>query len=244
MFSLYTGLTIEDSYIGLGIGILVFFSFFGFFITAKYKEKNTILNLFFYLLLSVSLFIFCLSFYWRSFGPFLEVPHIYHEEIFIPCIGAIAIMFRKKMFFLRFFIFIFLLSTPLLSWKLTGFIAFYVTALYSVFLAFIKIKRFNKFISIAFISPFLSIGLVISSYIPIAFFQYRKLFPSGHTEERIFSYSIRLHQFYENFLFGNFFYGYKYLDYGWAKRASHSDILDFLAMGGVLGFILLFLGLN
>ena len=236
--SMSNGLAVEDCYLGLGISILSFFAFYEYFRTASFKQCGMTLNIIYYLTLLIGFFIFLLSCYWRFVGPFLDAPHIYHEQIFIPCLGAAAIIMGRTISTFRILLFLCLISTSIISWKLTGFITGYVTFLFVMLFFFNKIRKKNRMLSIAIISPIISLGTIATGYIIFAFNNYRSILPSGHTSERVTIYLLRFNQFLESWLFGNFFYGYKHVEYGSVPRVRHSDLLDFLAMGGAFGFIL------
>ncbi|MGR5144715.1 O-antigen ligase family protein [Photobacterium sp. DNB23_23_1] len=236
LFSIKDG--VELSRTALSRSLLVLFalaplSMTGRFDIVKYVRFISILSIVF------SIFLIVMQVIWWSGLRFVDLPHIFHEQIVFCIIGALYSSLNFKNIKKYFFTIICLLPM-ILTFKNTGYL---IVVIFSVLVCFYRMKTFR--------SPYLRVlvwGLFLFLIASVAFsiayiIMYPPEFlPSGSPEVRVQTYLYRLFQFSESPFWGTFFYG----DYifelptidGSIYVPSHSDILDLLAFGGSIGLIL------
>ncbi len=190
------------------------------------------------LIMSVELII------WKVSGPFFErragQEHIYHEEIFLLVVASIyASMTMTHRPVLRVLVIAMLIAGEISSFKNTGFIATFLTIalLASLPSHWVDVtpKRHAMRHAIVLLYLFLTIAVLV-----ILLPYFRDALPGGSTNVRFYTYSMRWQQFLDAPFFGMHFSGTPLIDVPMTNLhiPSHSDLLDLLAYGGVIGAVL------
>jgi len=236
------GSALEDSFFGRGLGLLSFFP--AYLMCSRQSEKEFFCRVLWLptvlvgVLMTTRLILWHLG--WRLEG----VTHIYHEEIFLPAAGAVlvAVMFRRSVLGIGL---AFVLATAgIVTFKNTGLLASFLVGCILTAVVWQKEKadRASGMMLKRVCVVLGSITLLIVSA-SLLLFQ-RGLLPSGSPEVRLFTYAQRLMMFLDAPIFGQVYTGspmFSLLRSGGESpllTPSHSDLLDLLAFGGIVGLML------
>ena len=230
------GVALEDSFIGRSLGLLVFFPAYKVFINER--EKAFLLRLILPGAILAGMAMFSMVFTWVFFWHFIYAPQIFHEEIFLSVNTAVILWYYRSKFPPAVMLSLIIVIGGVLTVKNTGILVSIVTL--SVILAItydgvrnssMAIRHFLKFVIIFSI-------LAIATVIVIIALEYSELIPSGSVEVRYLTYLQRLDMFFSNPFIGSAFTGSPLMDVSFLRIPSHSDIIDILAFGGLIGFFL------
>ncbi|MBN0987764.1 hypothetical protein [Amphritea pacifica] len=233
VYTVLDGYSLKESFLGRGASIIAFF--LGGRVLFHDFERFFIK--FSYLVVLVGFLCGIGVAFWAGGFHFIDRPHIYHEEVFIFYAAFIAsnYIFGKVSGFL---FFLFFTICSILTFKNTGFLIALMIVVH--FLYFFYRSYTGVYVSI-FKRFFLFFVLVSFLLVVYWFFlNFSNLLPSGSPEVRLKTYEARLDMFFDYLWFGQFFYGSPLVElstrFGSIEIPSHSDILDVLAFGGVIGF--------
>jgi hypothetical protein len=170
---------------------------------------------------------------------FVDRPHIYHEEIFLPVAAATAVYVSRRLLPpLRWILIATLLSSGAISLKNTGFLA---TALAIGAMVVVTWRsrghsgmgRLARNLSLAFGLLLVALGASAAAL------NSPEALPDGSPELRLVTYPTRLAEFAASPLYGRLFTGSPFMELGDRLVQSHSDLLDIAALGGLVGMLLL-----
>jgi hypothetical protein len=233
------GASIEESFLGRALGVVAVYPAFRMFgspaLTARFAKAVWAPMLVGGLAITAMLAL------WLSGARFVDQPHIFHEEIFLPVAAAgIAIVAVRDSAW-RMVLAAALIFAGALTVKNTGYLA---TLLMLALVAWIWWR--NAAVSADTVRPAVR-GLLVSAVVwgvvlsvaVVVFF--RDVLPSGSPKVRVFTYLVRLGEFVQSPLVGTWWLGSPILQHPFSpsfRQPSHSDVLDILAFGGLLGFCL------
>jgi hypothetical protein len=228
---------LEDSFLGRGLALLPVFPAYAIF--SRNSEERLFRHWLRLPLVTSGLVITAGLAVWAAGVHFVDQPHIYHEEIFV-AVCAAMIVYTWKRGVLRLLLMVCLVSSGVLSMKNTGILA---AATVVVLLVYCVVRAGGpaptmmlRRVLLAEISVLLLVG---AAYVVL---YHRELLPSGSPAVRAFTYSERALRFADHPLAGTFFVGSPLLSLFRSDAPSnlyipsHSDLLDILGFGGVLGF--------
>jgi hypothetical protein len=231
--------SIEDSFLGRGLGIAAVFPAFLLFRCPGQEDlvRRRLLGVVVpvVVIMAVGLLV------WRMGFRFVDEPHIYHEEIFLPVCAALGV-FALNRGAARWAGGAVLWFVGLLSLKYTGMLAGVVVAVLVAGLVWRRggLPAATRLRRVLVIEAVLWTAVLAVS----ALLLFRDSLPSGSPAVRVFTYAERLSRFMEHPILGSGFVGSPMLSL-FRKSAptnlyipSHSDILDILAFGGVIAFTL------
>jgi hypothetical protein len=239
------GSTAEHSFLGRGLGILALFPAYRMFLLRR--ESRLFLRWFWLPTLLTAGLISAQVIAWWTGARFVEKPHIFHEEVFIVAAAAALVYALRRCLFLRWPLTLFFLGSCVLTVKNTGYLAALVAAGIVAAIAWQRTQP-NRMMGTVLrrtaILEILLIGAALGTLILVA---RRDILPSGSPEVRLITYAQRLGMFVDSPIVGRFFTGSPMMElpgrYSVLVTPSHSDMLDILAFGGLLGFFLLLLPL-
>ena len=186
-------------------------------------------------------------FYWQLIGPFLTqrsgINHIFHEEVFIigaaTIIAAIGLVHRP---ILRVVLMTTLILGQFFTLKITGFL----TAFATIGILFLIPSQWvtqspNRAIVVRFLSAIyalIGVGVFLICLPMIV-----DHLPTGSRSVRLYTYAIRWQEFLNAPVFGAMFHGSPLVTVQRQNLIipSHSDLLDVLAYGGIVGTVALML---
>ena len=234
-------LNVENSFLGRGLCTSVFIP--SLFMFSSTTEKNFFLNinsipLKLYGVISVLLIVS-----WTFVTRFARVDHIFHEEVFLigSCGMYLYSSFRDRI--LKNLLIAGFILGVFLTHKNTGFIVGFIMI---AFFVYEEVKRRSfRHENIMFRRIFLVlIGFFIIFVVLYVVFFASQLIPSGSPGVRIKTYDIRIGEFLKSIVLGKFFIGSPLIElrtkYSSLIIPSHSDLLDLLAFGGIVGLGLFF----
>lgn len=186
-------------------------------------------------------------FYWQLIGPFLTqrsgINHIFHEEVFIigaaTIVAAIGLVHRP---ILRVALMTSLILGQFFTLKITGFL----TAFATIGILFLIPSHWvtqspNRAIVVRFLSAIyalIGVGVFLICLPMIV-----DHLPTGSRSVRLYTYAIRWQEFLDAPVFGAIFHGSPLVTVHRQNLIipSHSDLLDVLAYGGIVGTVALML---
>lgn len=186
-------------------------------------------------------------FYWQLIGPFLTqrsgINHIFHEEAFIigaaTIVAAIGLVHRP---ILRVVLMTTLILGQFFTLKITGFL----TAFATIGILFLIPSHWvtqtpNRAIVVRFLSAIyalIGVGVFLICLPMIV-----DHLPTGSRSVRLYTYAIRWQEFLNAPVFGAMFHGSPLVTVQRQNLIipSHSDLLDVLAYGGIVGTVALML---
>ena len=231
-----------DSFIGRGICILPIIPAFILF-HLKCETRYFVRSSLGFTIIAASIITLILLFRTLGYG-FMYTPHIYHEEIFVTVsIGLLLVITAKKNVSWKYLIGIVFILAGILTKKNTGFLLTLSAVTIYYYFYFSDYTRSKNEIMLSRTFGFLTLILLVSLIsIILMFFLY--LLPSGSPGVRLNTYLTRWDMFLESPVFGEFFMGTPIIElpslYHSLFIPSHSDLLDILAFGGGVGFILFY----
>lgn len=242
--SIYTmlayGHAAEDSFLGRGLGILALFPAVCMFSLAR--ESRLFRKWFWPATLLCAMAMTVQLVVWRSGIRFVDVPHIFHEEVVLLAGAPVLAYALLQGRFSRWPIVLLLFSGPVLTLKNTGFLASLIVA--GIILAMVW-QRTRSEPTIAIVlrrSGILQLVAAVGAVGAFILLVHRELLPSGSPEVRLVTYAQRLGMFLDSPVIGQLFTGTPIMKLTGRLTTlvapSHSDILDILAFGGLVGFFL------
>lgn len=231
--------SIEDSFLGRGLGIVPVFPAYLLFRCAG--QEDLVRRRLWGVVVPAVVIMAAGLVVWRMGIRFVEQPHIYHEEIFLPVSAALG-LFALKRGVARWAGAALLWSMGLLSLKYTGMLAAMVVAVLVVGLVWRRSGRptATRLRRVLVIEAVLWTAVIAVCAVLL----FRDSLPSGSPAVRIFTYAERVARFVDRPILGSGFVGSPLLSL-FRKSAptnlyipSHSDILDILAFGGVVACVL------
>lgn len=179
--------------------------------------------------------------YWALVGPFVERPrgihHIFHEEVYLLAVATVlaALSIRKRPV-LGIALVVFFLVGQIFTFKNTGFLTALLTLFY---LAIIPAAWLGVRGAVLGVSRFMGVlyVLLLMVMLGLLFPYLQDSLPDGSAHVRLYTYGIRWQQFLEAPLVGQLFYGSPLIAVPSTNLVipSHSDVMDLLAYGGMLG---------
>src|ERR1041385_1958273 len=231
--------SLEDSFLGRGIALLPVFPAYA--VLSRTSEGRLFRRWLRLPLVAAGLLITVGLAIWAAGVHFVDQPHIYHEEIFVP-VCASMIVYTWKRGTLRPLVMLLLVVSGLLSMKNTGILA---AATVAVLLIFCVLRTGGSSATLMLRRVLLApLSVVILAGAVYVVLYHRDLLPSGSPAVRAFTYSERALRFADHPVAGTFFVGSPLLSLFRSDAPSnldipsHSDLLDMLAFGGVIGFAL------
>lgn len=182
---------------------------------------------------------------------YFRVRQVYHNEIFLVIPLAVYCALAVKNTVLRAMGAVFFLAMAVLSAKNTSYLIALLVLLYLGYACWIpRLKRADPLNQIA---GYYSMFVVLLLMAAVVFFlwSYREAYlPTGNVEYRSHAYTLAWQRFLESPIWGTLFsqqavQKFTLYDIGIARNLlpTHSDIMDLLAHGGVIGLGLWLLGL-
>lgn len=171
---------------------------------------------------------------WRLGYRIVRVPHIYHISAIYFCAAAGFLVADGRAFVRRVGTLTFALAC-ILTVKLTG---FGFAAIIGLVLWRVEASRHARESAVrlmnrrVWVTQALTASAVAASVLAVA---YRAYLPGGSREVRLQTYGERVSEFVASPLWGSLFFGSPAMHAGALYVPSHSDVLDLLAFGGVLG---------
>ena len=173
----------------------------------------------------------------RLAGGFGQMNHIYHEEAVYFAMLAGGGLASRTSRGRTFMVVIFSIASAL-TIKLTGF-AFAGIGLAALLCVELTAASNRTASSVVRRRLVLIQGALLGALLVIgAAAIYSALLPSGSPEVRMHTYTERWELFQKSPLIGQMFVGSPIMEAGWLIIPSHSDLLDILAFGGVVGGLL------
>lgn len=180
-------------------------------------------------------------FYWELIGPFIPRPnginHIFHEEVFILSAATVlaAVTLTKRPALRISLVALFVLG-QIFTFKNTGFLTALLTVFYLAVIpaAWLGLRE-NVWSIIRTLGLIYFTLLIVVFLLLLPFFQ--DSLPDGSLHVRLYTYGLRWDQFLEQPLFGKMFYGSPLIEVPGTNLVipSHSDLMDILAFGGIVG---------
>lgn len=234
------GDSFADSFMGRALGMLALFPAY---LVASRPECRAVLARWMWpcgILLSVSVFVGLVV--WQLGGVrFVDQPHIYHEEVFLPASVALALYSgRLASVAVRWLLIGAFLAAGVISLKNTGFLATLVAGGALIVMTWRLPGRTGLGRVARNAAVLLFVALVGLVAIRLALGAPEAL-PSGSPELRLVTYAARIEAFLSSPWYGEFFVGSPFMEVGMRMVQSHSDLLDVLAFGGLLGAVVLIL---
>ena len=246
--SLYTTFVIGhdpmDSFLGRGLAI---FTFFAAFRVNTYLPAINIFNqLILKLLPRIGLLIAFGIYIWALGYHFVNQPHVYHTQVIIPLSSVVILYMQSRVNSLyKIMMIIILLFSGLALYKNTGIIgtiSIFILLLYLLLKQPRKIADYKIIAILVNLMAFSSILLLITIFMSFSWLELYAYLPSGSTAVRLNTYAERFTMISENPFFGEYFVGSPLMTLptieGDLVIPSHSDILDIIAFGGVVGLAL------
>jgi len=229
----------EDSFLGRGLGVLAVFPAYEVFHRPA-EERILRLGLRGPFVATTVIIVLGLL-VWRAGFRFVDQPHIYHEEIFIPVCCALG-LYAEGRGQPRWSLVTAFWMAGLLSLKYTGILA---STIVGVFIMRSIWRKAGRSSATQLRRVILVQALVWATVLTVAIVVlYRDVLPSGSPAVRAFTYLDRLKRFSDHPITGTGFTGTPLLSL-FRRSApinlvipSHSDILDMLAFGGLVGAML------
>jgi hypothetical protein len=233
------GEAVEESFLGRALGILAVYPAFRVFssptMTARFARWTI------WYVVGAGVVISLMLGIWLAGARFVDQPHIFHEEIFLPVAAATIGMIVVRDSARRLLLCGVLLLAGPLTVKNTGYLAtLLVLALLvsTVWRDSRQSRRGTRIAVAGLLASALLAGVVFAATILMFF---REMLPSGSPKVRVFTYLVRLGEFVQSPLVGTWWLGSPILEHPFSptfRQPSHSDLLDMLAFGGLLGFCL------
>jgi len=230
---------LEDSFLGRGLALLPVFPACAVF--SRKAEERLFRRWLRLPLVATGVLITAGIAIWAAGVHFVDQPHVYHEEIFL-AVCAAMIVYTWKRGILRPLLMVLLMSSGLLSMKNTGILA----AATVVVLVVSCVLRTSGPAPTRMLRRVLLLEIsimLLASVVYVALYHH-ELLPSGSPAVRAFTYSERVLRFADHPIGGTFFVGSPLLSLFRSDSPSnlyipsHSDLLDILGFGGVIGFAL------
>lgn len=176
---------------------------------------------------------------WRLGYRFVDQAHLYHMSAIYFCAAAGFALADKRPVARRFHVILFSLAA-VLTIKLTGFGFGVILALLLWRVETLRSpgepaqRRVHRRILITLLAVAAATTAALLAGI------LRAYLPTGSREVRLQTYAQRLEMFKDDPVFGSFFTGSPIMEVGLLIIPSHSDLLDILAFGGILGAVLFY----
>jgi hypothetical protein len=237
VLTLARGARIEDSVLGRALGLVVVYPAYRMF--SSRDETRRFAQPYLPAIILTGLAMTAMLVVWQSGTHFVDQPHIFHEEVFIPAAGMLAawIAFRDPV--IRATLVGLLLGGVLLTRKNTGYLAA-LSCLAITALALWSNRRALSVRTRAIVRVMLVIlALATVAALATIVLWFAELLPSGSPKVRVITYAIRLGQFIGSPLFGKAWIGTPLIELSPTFREpSHSDVLDIAAFGGLVSVLL------
>jgi len=231
---IYNNYDLENSFIGRSLSILTFFSAYFFVKNTSLKKLEKFAKVLFKLLIFYSI-IYSLQIIYSSLTDTLiksdSSKIIFHSNI-VMFTSVLVLTIRSKNKAIKYFLTLLLVLTSLKITKNTTYIVLILTLTLPYFNK-VKISRYKYLIKTVLFS-----FLIIIALIYIYLWMTGIILPEGSRSVRFVTYTQRINEIIENPLVGKMFIGTPLITLSWLLIPSHSDILDIISFGGVIGFIL------
>ena len=237
LLTLAGGASIEDSFLGRTLGLLVVYPAYRMF--SSREETIRFARPYRPAVLAAGIVITVMLAVWQSGIHFVDQPHIFHEEVLIPAAGILVMWVALSDPAIRGIGVLFLLAGVVLTKKNTGFLA----AICSVSLISLILWRgrvaMPRLARVAVRALLVAAVASACAAVAIVVLWFADLLPSGSPRVRVITYAIRLGQFLGSPLLGQRWIGTPLIQLSPTFREpSHSDVLDILAFGGIVGLAL------
>lgn len=163
-----------------------------------------------------------------------------HEIEYLVATGFFAMYYAVRSRSLKLLALVMLVASAVLNAKLTGYITLAMALLHIVITA--GWRRLPQNWRLLYGSGALAFAVVVGAVLTLLYFEFREFLPSGNPEVRLAQYEDAWRQFQDSPIWGK-----AYLDgsgetysaaYGRFYIPTHSDVLDILKHGGLIGFAL------
>ncbi len=172
--------------------------------------------------------------------PMAPSKHIYHEQaLYFPAAGVVfalsSSVWRRRIAAGLF------AAVAALTVKITGFVFAGISGFF--LLAAERLRGMQENLHSVLLRRLLllqgALGITVTA--GIVALAVRAILPTGSPDVRLATYTERWAMFRDSPIWGQLFVGSPIMDVGWLIIPSHSDLIDILAFGGVLGVLLLVL---
>lgn len=227
-----------ESVMGRALGMLTLLP--GFLVMSRSRSREFATRCLWLVGLPVSVLITVGLAVWQIGGvEFVDRPHIYHEQIFLPASAAAALFWsRNSVPGLRAMTLVVLALAGVISLKNTGFIA--TAAAFGIVVVALWRSRGRtpllRAARNAAVVLAITTGLMVAA---VAALTSPESLPDGTPELRLVTYASRLTTFLESPIYGTRFVGSPFMELGPRMVQSHSDLLDIAHFGGMLGLLVL-----
>lgn len=172
--------------------------------------------------------------------------HVFHEAIFVAVPAGAYFILARDFRWWRCLLGLVLIGACLFSFKNTTFLLVLASLLACLLVWLLRTLRGNNPIAVALgVLVIVPLGLLACAAMGYAWWQNRELLPSGNVEYRTEMYNIAWRQFTSSPIWGTAFtdasvvyFSLFKVDLGTQYLPTHSDVLDLLAHGGLIGFTL------
>lgn len=231
---IYYNNNLENSFIGRSLSITIFFSAYFFVKNTSLKKIEKFARVIINLLITFSI-IFSLQIIYLTFIDDLiksdSSKIIFHSNI-VMYTSVLVLTIRSKNKLIKYLITFLIILTSLKITKNTTYIVLFLTLTLPLFnkINLYKYKFIIKTILLSF--------LIITALLYIYLWMTDVILPEGSTSVRYVTYMQRINEIIESPLTGTMFIGTPLITVSWLVIPSHSDILDIISFGGLLGFVL------
>jgi len=240
---MFQGASLQESYLGRAIGGFVLIAFL---LISRFEGEVLLFFRFFVpaLFISVAIMFFVLILF-RVGIVYQELPQMYQvKAILFASAGILALLWLKNKK-IKLLMFLMAALGLLLIQKTTALLLMVLLCCYGFYIYLTEGKKkllvsFNK----VGIWGLLIVGVLVSIFtMLIAIYglvEHRVNEGARENEVRAITLQMRWDEFVESPVYGNFFTGSPLVDVSTLHIPAHSDVLDFLAMGGVISILLFF----
>ncbi len=239
--SLYTlignGFDIENSFTGRALSVIPFFIAYLLFKHIEFDILVKFISVITWVHIAIAFVMSTLIYYSFFTGQIYSAftsKVIYHEEISLSLSTIILISDKIKIKPFKYLLLFIIVSSGIMIWKNTSLILLFITLFISFSIKFEKILRSR----ILKIFAFSLLALIVGQILYLVLTGSSDILPSGSTEVRLATYYKRFQEFLGSPIYGSLFSGTPLVEVGWLVIPSHSDLLDVLAFGGIIGIFL------
>ena len=167
-------------------------------------------------------------------------PGSLHEIEYVVATGFFAMYYAVRSLSLKFLALLMLVAAAVLNAKLTGYIVLTLALLHVVIT--VGWRRLPANWRTLYGAGALAFAVAVSCVLAVLYFEFREFLPSGNPDVRLAQYETAWREFLASPVWGNAYLkgsGETFnAGYGRLYIPTHSDVLDILKHGGLIGFVL------